>query len=66
MNHCIKKPPEIFSIIFYQFPPVSDGCPFHAHLLDQFATAMIERTLEWGEKKDRTEVNLIETAFRQI
>ncbi|CAL2045294.1 unnamed protein product [Caenorhabditis brenneri] len=31
------------------------GCPFHAHLMDQFATAMIERTLEWGEKKDRTE-----------
>ncbi|CAD6195896.1 unnamed protein product [Caenorhabditis auriculariae] len=31
------------------------GCPFRASLLDQFATAMIERTLEWGEKKDRTE-----------
>ncbi|CAI5451084.1 unnamed protein product [Caenorhabditis angaria] len=31
------------------------GCPFRAQLLDQFATAMIERTLEWGEKKDRTE-----------
>lgn len=32
------------------------GCPFRAALLDQFASAMIERTLEWGEKKDRTEV----------
>ncbi|XGW01085.1 hypothetical protein V3C99_013777 [Haemonchus contortus] len=32
------------------------GCPFRATLLDQFASAMIERTLEWGEKKDRTEV----------
>ncbi|CAB3398883.1 unnamed protein product [Caenorhabditis bovis] len=31
------------------------GCPFRATLLDQFAQAMIERTLEWGEKKDRTE-----------
>ncbi|KHJ96640.1 globin [Oesophagostomum dentatum] len=31
------------------------GCPFRASLLDQFASAMIERTLEWGEKKDRTE-----------
>ncbi|RCN27775.1 globin, partial [Ancylostoma caninum] len=33
------------------------GCPFRATLLDQFASAMIERTLEWGEKKDRTEVS---------
>ncbi|RCN34130.1 hypothetical protein ANCCAN_20029 [Ancylostoma caninum] len=32
------------------------GCPFRATLLDQFASAMIERTLEWGEKKDRTEI----------
>ncbi|WKY09426.1 hypothetical protein Q1695_002079 [Nippostrongylus brasiliensis] len=32
------------------------GCPFRATLLDQFASAIIERTLEWGEKKDRTEV----------
>ncbi|CAI4231570.1 unnamed protein product [Auanema sp. JU1783] len=32
------------------------GCPFRAAQLDQFASAMIERTLEWGEKKDRTEV----------
>ncbi|VDM85803.1 unnamed protein product [Strongylus vulgaris] len=32
------------------------GCPFRASLMDQFASAMIERTLEWGEKKDRTEV----------
>ncbi|KAJ1351964.1 Globin-like protein 6 [Parelaphostrongylus tenuis] len=38
--------------------PVRDlyGCPFRASLFDQFASAMIERTLEWGEKKDRTEV----------
>ncbi|KJH41882.1 hypothetical protein DICVIV_12134 [Dictyocaulus viviparus] len=34
----------------------ADGCPFRAALLDQFASAMIERTLEWGEKKDRTEM----------
>uniref|UniRef100_A0A158P9P4 GLOBIN domain-containing protein n=1 Tax=Angiostrongylus cantonensis TaxID=6313 RepID=A0A158P9P4_ANGCA len=32
------------------------GCPFRAILFDHFASAMIERTLEWGEKKDRTEV----------
>ncbi|KAK6753118.1 hypothetical protein RB195_012614 [Necator americanus] len=32
------------------------GCPFRATLIDQFASAMIERTLEWGEKKDRTEI----------
>ncbi|CAJ0590408.1 unnamed protein product [Cylicocyclus nassatus] len=32
------------------------GCPFRASLMDQFASAMIERTLEWGEKKDRTEI----------
>ncbi|CAI2355472.1 unnamed protein product [Caenorhabditis sp. 36 PRJEB53466] len=31
------------------------GCQFRVQLLDQFASAMIERTLEWGEKKDRTE-----------
>ncbi|PAV75395.1 hypothetical protein WR25_14865 [Diploscapter pachys] len=32
------------------------GCPFRASFLDLFAQAIIERTLEWGEKKDRTEV----------
>ncbi|CAJ0566148.1 unnamed protein product, partial [Mesorhabditis spiculigera] len=32
------------------------GCPFRAASLDQFAQAMLERTLEWGEKKDRNEV----------
>uniref|UniRef100_A0A1I7WAS3 GLOBIN domain-containing protein n=1 Tax=Heterorhabditis bacteriophora TaxID=37862 RepID=A0A1I7WAS3_HETBA len=40
------------------------GCPFRASLLDQFASAMIERTLEWGEKKDRTEVT--QTAWTKI
>lgn len=39
-------------------------CPFRTGLLDQFAAAMIERTLEWGEKKDRTEVT--QTAWTKI
>lgn len=29
------------------------GCPFRLAHFDHFASAMIERTLEWGEKKDR-------------
>nr|CDQ01066.1 BMA-GLB-6, isoform b [Brugia malayi] len=29
------------------------GCPFRLIHFDHFASAMIERTLEWGEKKDR-------------
>uniref|UniRef100_A0A914UXG8 Globin family profile domain-containing protein n=1 Tax=Plectus sambesii TaxID=2011161 RepID=A0A914UXG8_9BILA len=42
-----------------QFP-----CPFRASHLDIFATAMIERTLEWGEKSQRTEVS--QTAWTKI
>ena len=41
-----------------------DACPFRTSQLDQFAAAMIERTLEWGEKKDRTEVT--QTAWTKI
>ncbi|EFO15345.2 hypothetical protein LOAG_13166 [Loa loa] len=32
-------------------------CPFRLAHFDHFASAMIERTLEWGEKKDRNKTS---------
>uniref|UniRef100_A0A915B499 Globin family profile domain-containing protein n=1 Tax=Parascaris univalens TaxID=6257 RepID=A0A915B499_PARUN len=40
------------------------SCPFRLSYMDQFASAMIERTLEWGEKKDRIETT--QTAWTKI
>lgn len=34
----------------------SISCPFRPAHFDHFASAMIERTLEWGEKKDRNKI----------
>lgn len=42
----------------------SSGCPFRLSYLEHFASAMIERTLEWGEKKDRSETT--QTAWTRI
>ncbi|CAG9538516.1 unnamed protein product [Cercopithifilaria johnstoni] len=37
----------------------SIGYPFRLAHFDHFASAMIERTLEWGEKKDRNKITQI-------
>uniref|UniRef100_A0A158Q7Z8 GLOBIN domain-containing protein n=1 Tax=Elaeophora elaphi TaxID=1147741 RepID=A0A158Q7Z8_9BILA len=36
--------------------PSVGACPFRLAHFDHFASAMIERTLEWGEKKDRNKI----------
>ncbi|VDK88778.1 unnamed protein product [Litomosoides sigmodontis] len=40
------------------------NCPFRLAHFDHFASAMIERTLEWGEKKDRNKTT--QTAWTKI
>ncbi|KHN72736.1 hypothetical protein Tcan_07520 [Toxocara canis] len=45
-------------------PKEQYNCPFRPSHMDQFASAMIERTLEWGEKKDRIETT--QTAWTKI
>uniref|UniRef100_A0A0M3IAN6 GLOBIN domain-containing protein n=1 Tax=Ascaris lumbricoides TaxID=6252 RepID=A0A0M3IAN6_ASCLU len=45
-------------------PKEQYSCPFRPSYMDQFASAMIERTLEWGEKKDRIETT--QTAWTKI
>ncbi|VDM98702.1 unnamed protein product [Thelazia callipaeda] len=42
----------------------SKGCTFRLAHFEHFASAMIERTLEWGEKKDRNETT--QTAWTKI
>ncbi|VDN24841.1 unnamed protein product [Gongylonema pulchrum] len=42
----------------------SGGCPFRLAHFEHFASAMIQRTLEWGEKKDRNEIT--QTAWTKI
>lgn len=43
---------------------VCRGYPFRVAHFEHFASAMIERTLEWGEKKDRNETT--QTAWTKI
>lgn len=43
---------------------VPSGCPFRLAHFEHFASAMIERTLEWGEKKDRNATT--QTAWTKI